>query len=185
MEKIEGTLKKLSKEEYQALTIPYLQWEKKSLTKNFGELIAQPLEPGFGITLGNALRRMLLGAVEGAAVTSVIVKGVNNEFSMLPGVVEDVMQILLNIKELVIRSKDGRSGIMRLQISGEKEIRAQDITHDDNLEIINLDHFIAHVSPGGSLDIEFFVECGRGYQTAKWPIGKSLQEDCRIYLYSI
>src|SRR3990172_10889791 len=137
MEKIEGTLKKLSKEEYQALTIPRLQWEKRSLTKNFGELIAQPLEPGFGITLGNALRRILLGAVEGAAVTSVIVKGVNNEFATLPGVIEDVMQILLNIKEIVVRSKDGRPGNMRLSVTGERVIRAGDITSDDNLEIIN------------------------------------------------
>ena len=185
MEKIEGTLKKLSKEEYQALTIPYLQWEKKSLTKNFGELVAQPLEPGFGITLGNALRRVLLGAVEGAAVTSVIVKGVNNEFSTLPGIVEDVMQILLNIKEIVVRSKDGRPGKMKLQVTDEAVAKAGDIVCDENLEIVNASHIVAHVAPGGSIDIEFFVECGRGYQPAPWPIGQALQEDGRIYLDSM
>ena len=71
--------------DYQPLTIPRLSWDKKALTESFGELVAQPLEPGFGITLGNALRRVLLGGIEGAAVTSVIIKGVNNEFSVLPG----------------------------------------------------------------------------------------------------
>lgn len=172
----------MDKVEYQALTIPRLQWDKKSITKTFGRLVAQPLEPGFGITLGNSLRRVLLGAVEGAAVTSVIIKGVNNEFSSLPGVIEDVMHILLNIKEVVVRSSDGRPGKMRLHIDGEATVHASDIESDDNIEIINGDHVIAHIAPGGSLDIEFFVEPGRGYQAAQWPIGTSLQSDNRIYL---
>lgn len=172
----------MNKQEYKALTIPRLSWEKKTLTSKYGELLAQPLEPGFGITLGNAVRRILLGAVEGAAVTSVIVKGINNEFSTLTGVVEDVMQLLLNIKDIVVRSKDGRPGKMRLHIQGERVARASDIVADDNLEIINGDQLIAHVAGDGVLDIEFFVESGRGYQAARWPIGKAIQEDGRIYL---
>ncbi len=172
----------MDKTEYKPLTIPKLNWEKRSLTDSYGELIAQPLEPGFGITLGNALRRILLGAVEGSAVTSVIIKGVNNEFSSLPGVVEDAMQIVLNIKEIIIRNKEGLPGSMKLRVQGEAVARVSDITADDHLELVNKDHVIAHVAKGGDLEIEFFVESGRGYQPAQWPAGKSLQEDDRVYL---
>lgn len=168
--------------EYQALTIPKVKWDTKNLTKNYGEFVAQPLEPGFGITLGNALRRTMLSSVEGAAITSVIIKGVNNEFSSLPNIVEDVMQIALNLKEVVIQSKDGKPGKMKLKFEGEGVAKVGDIEADKNLELVNKDHVIAHVSEGGSLEIEFFVESGRGYQPAKWPIGKALQDDNRIYL---
>src|SRR5712675_1888533 len=98
------------KREYKPLIIPHLKWEKKTLSETCGELVVQPLEPGFGITIGNSLRRILLSSVEGYAITSVVVKGVNNEFSAIPGVVEDAMQLVLNIKNIVIRGKDGRSG---------------------------------------------------------------------------
>jgi len=172
----------MEKAEYRPLIIPKLTWNKKTLTKKYGELVAQPLEPGFGVTLGNALRRVLLGGVEGCAVTSVIINKVNNEFSMVPGVVEDTMQILLNIKGIVIRSKDGKAGTMRLKVSGEETAHASHMTGDANLEVINPDHVIAHVAPDGELEIEFFIEPGRGYQQAQWPAGKALQEDGRIYL---
>lgn len=148
----------------------------------FGEVVAQPLEPGFGVTLGNALRRVLLGGIEGAAVTSIIVKGVNNEFSVLPGVVQDVMQLSLNIKQIVVRSKDGKPGKMFLSVQKEGVVRVSDIKADANLELVNGDHILAHVSPAGTLDIEFFVEPGRGYRPAQWPEGKTLQDDNRIYL---
>ena len=172
----------MDKKEYKPLTIPLLSWNKKTLSDTFGELIAQPLEPGFGITLGNALRRVLLGGVEGSAVTSVIIKGVNNEFSSLQGVVEDAMQIVLNIKEIVVRNKQGKPGKMHLVVKGESVARVADINADDHLELVNKDHVIAYVAPTGILDIEFFVEPGRGYQPAQWPAGKQLQEDGRIYL---
>lgn len=172
----------MDKKEYKPLTIPRLSWNKKTINNTFGELVAQPLEPGFGITLGNALRRVLLGGVEGSAVTSVIIKGVNNEFSSLPGVVEDTMQVVLNIKQIVIRNKEGRAGSMHLKIKGEGIARVSDIQADDHLELVNGDHIIAHVAPGGELDIQFFVETGRGYRAAQWPVGQALQEDGRIYL---
>ena len=168
--------------EYQSLTIPRLEWNAKTITPEFGELVGQPLEPGFGITLGNALRRVLLGGVEGAAVTSIIVKGVNNEFTSIPGVVEDAMQLCLNVKQIVVRSKDGQPGKMRLTVQGEAPARVADIQVDDNLELVNKDHVLAQVAKGGTLDIEFFVEPGRGYKEAQWPEGKTLQEDDRIYL---
>jgi len=172
----------MAKKEYKPLTIPKITWNKKELTETFGEIIAEPMETGFGITLGNALRRILLGGVEGAAVTSVIIKNVNNEFSSIPGVVEDTMQLVLNIKEIIVKTKDGLPGKMRLQISGEKTVTVGDIIADENLELINKDHVVAQVAVDGELDIEFFVESGRGYQAAQWPAGKALQEDSRIYL---
>jgi len=172
----------IKEKEYQVLTIPKLTWDKKSLTETFGELVAQPLEPGFGHTLGNALRRILLGAVEGTAVTSVIINNVNNEFSAIPGIVEDAMQVVLNCKEIVIRNTDGRPGKMRLRKSGESIATVGDIQADEHLELINKDHVIAHIAAGGELDMEFFVENGRGYQPAQWPQGKSYQEDGRIYI---
>jgi DNA-directed RNA polymerase subunit alpha len=134
------------------------------------------------MTLGNALRRTLLGGVEGSAVTSVIIDGVNNEFSTLPGVVEDTMQLVLNIKEIIVRNTTGEPGTMRLALSGEATARVADIQADAHLELINLDHVIGHVSPKGTLQIEFFVEPGRGYQAAQWPVGQPLQKDNRIYL---
>lgn len=171
----------MSKKKYQSLTIPKLGWIKETLSNSFGEIIAQPLEPGFGITLGNALRRVLLGGVEGSAVTSIIIKGVNNEFSSLHGVVEDTMQLLLNIKELVVKNSTGQPGKMYLNFKGQGIATAGDITTDEHLELVNKEHVLAHVSHDGELEIEFFVESGRGYRPANWP-SKALQEDNRIYL---
>lgn len=171
----------MSKKKYQPLTIPVLSWVKETLADNFGEIIAQPLEPGFGITLGNALRRILLGGIEGSAVTSVIIKGVNNEFSSLPGVLEDTMQLLLNIKELVIKNSTGQPGKMFLKSKAKDTVKASDIVTDEHLQIINKDHVIAHLATDGELDIEFFVESGRGYKAANWP-NKAIQEDNRIYI---
>lgn len=172
----------MDSKEYRPLTVPKLSWNKKLINVTFGELTAQPLEPGFGITLGNALRRALLGGVEGSAVTSVIIKGVTNEFSPLSGVVEDAMQVILNIKEIVIRNTDGKPGTMRLRVTGAGQARVANIEADAHLELINTDHVIATVADGGELDIEMFVETGRGYRAAQWPVGQALQEDGRIYL---
>ncbi len=172
----------MDKKEYKPLIIPKLKWNKKELSNTFGELTAEPLEPGFGMTLGSAIRRILLGGVEGSAITSVIIKGVNNEFSSVAGVIEDTMQIILNIKEIVVRNKEGIPGKMHLHFKGEGAARVADIKTDDHIELVNPDHVIAHVGPDGELDITFFVESGRGYQRAQWPLDKSLQEDDRIYL---
>ncbi|MEX0849492.1 MAG: DNA-directed RNA polymerase subunit alpha [Candidatus Dependentiae bacterium] len=172
----------MDKKEYKPLIIPKLKWNKKELSNTYGELTAEPLEPGFGMTLGNAIRRILLGGVEGSAITSVIIKGVNNEFSSVAGVIEDTMQIILNIKEIVVRNKDGIPGKMHLNFKGEGTVYVSDIETDDHLELVNPDHVIAHVGPDSELDITFFVESGRGYQRAQWPMDKSLQEDNRIYI---
>ena len=125
----------MNKKEYHPLIIPKLSWNKKVLTDTYGELIAQPLETGFGTTLGNALRRVLLGGIEGSAVTSVIIKGVNNEFSTLPGVIEDAMQLILNIKGIIIRNKDGKPGSMRLKVKGESAATVADIQADESFRV--------------------------------------------------
>lgn len=172
----------MNKKEWQPLTIPRVMWNKQTLSATFGELVAEPLDPGFGMTLGNALRRVLLGSVEGSAVTAVTISGVNNEFSSLPGVVEDTMQVVLNIKDIVIHNKTGQPGTMRMRVEGESVATVAHIQADDHLELINKDHVIAHVAAGGVLDIEFTVESGRGYRVAKWPVGQAPHKDERIYL---
>lgn len=174
----------MSKSVYKPLTLPTLGWDKKTMSSTFGKLVAQPLESGFGVTLGNALRRVLLGAIEGSAVTAVIIKGVNNEFATIPGVVEDAMQLILNIKQIVIKNKENLPGSMKLSVSGSQKdvVTVGDIFPDAHLELINKDHVIAHLAKDGQLDIEFFVESGRGYQLAQWPVGTALTEDGRMYL---
>lgn len=172
----------MNKKTYKPLTIPNVSWNKSTLTETFGELEVQPLEPGFGITLGNTIRRVLLGGVEGSAVASVIIKGVNNEFTSLSGVEEDTMQILLNIKQIVVRNADGTPGKMHLSVSKAGVVTAGDIETDKHLEIVNKDHVIAHVASKGELEITFFIETGRGYLPAQWPEGKPLQEDGKIYI---
>lgn len=167
---------------YKPLTLPKLHWEMSDTPETYGELVVQPLEPGFGVTLGNALRRVALSSVEGSAVTSVIIKGVNNEFSTLKGVEEDVLHILLNIKELVVKNSTGQPGKMTLSVKGKNRAQASDITGDSHLSVLNKDHVIAHLAQDGELEVEFFVEAGRGYESAKWPQGVSLQADNRIYL---
>lgn len=170
---------------YKPLTLPSLSWNKKVSSEDFGELVVQPLEPGFGITLGNALRRVLLASVEGSAVSSVIIKGVNNEFSTIKGVNEDTLSVLLNIKGLIVKNKTGQPGRMHLSVKGPGVATAGSIKADDHLEVLNKDHLIANLGRDADLEIEFFIETGRGYRTAQWPFGKSVQEDNRIYLESM
>src|SRR5438445_10426815 len=119
--------------EYKPLIIPQLKWEKKTLSETCGELVVQPLEPGFGITIGNSLRRILLSGVEGSAITSVIIKSVNNEFSAITGVVEDAMQVLLSIKNIAIRNKEGKPGKRRLTKKGDGAVTVADTVGDDQL----------------------------------------------------
>jgi len=167
---------------YKQLTIPKLVWDKKLLTNMTGTLIVQPLEPGFGITLGNALRRVLLASIEGSSVTSFIIKGVNNEFAVVPGMVEDALQLGLNIKEIVVKSTNGLPGRMSIKKYTSGPVTVADIVADTHLELINKDHFIGTIAMNGSCEIEFFVENGRGYQVAQWSQDKPYQEDGRIYI---
>jgi len=167
---------------YKPLILPKITWNTKVCSPTFGELVAQPLEPGYGITLGNSLRRIMLSSIEGSAVTSLIIKGVNNEFSTLKGVVEDSLHVLLNIKGIVIKNTTGLPGKLYLSKKGEGPVKVADIKTDDHLSVVNKDHVLAHLAADGELEIEFFVENGRGYLPAQWPLGQSIQADGRIYL---
>ncbi|PCI73715.1 DNA-directed RNA polymerase subunit alpha [Candidatus Dependentiae bacterium] len=172
----------MQRKSYKSLTIPQLQWDASQSSDLTGELIVEPLEAGFGITLGNALRRVMLSSVEGSAVTSIVIKGINNEFSTVKGVIEDVLHMILNIKGIVIKNNTGEPGKMTLNCSGEMVAKSGDIIADDHLEVLNKDHIIANLGKDAELSIEFAVEMGRGYVAAQWPRGESLQEDGRIYI---
>ncbi|MBO7665692.1 MAG: DNA-directed RNA polymerase subunit alpha [Aeriscardovia sp.] len=127
----------------------------------------EPLEPGFGYTLGNSLRRALLSSIPGAAVTSVRISGALHEFTTLPGVKEDVTEIILNVKGIVLTSEYDEPVVMYLRKSGEGEVTAGDITPPAGVTICNPDYHIATLAEDGELEIEFTVERGRGYVSAE------------------
>jgi len=147
---------------------PRIEVEETSDTGDYARIVATPLPPGFGITLGNALRRVLLSSLTGAAVTSVRIDGVLHEFSTIPNVREDTIEFLLNVKELRLRALSDRPGTLILEISGrEGPITAADLAAPEHYEIVNPDLYLATVdSPDGRLYVEFNVEQGRGYVPA-------------------
>jgi len=134
----------------------------------YGKFIAEPLERGYGVTLGNALRRVLLSSIEGAAVTNIRIEGVLHEFSTIPGVKEDVPEIILNIKNLVLRSYSKTPRKIYIKEKGEKEVKARDLIVDESIEIINPDlHIATLTSPDAKLEIEMEVGRGRGFVPAE------------------
>ena len=136
-------------------------------TETYGRFVAEPLEKGFGVTLGNALRRVLLSSLPGAAVTWAMINGVQHEFSTIPHVKEDTIDFLLNVKAIRLRHLAQRSGKLRLEAEGERQIRAGDIQQSADFEIVNPDLYLATLdSPKAKLDVEFNVEIGRGYVPA-------------------
>ena len=143
-----------------------LQYERETLTDRFGRFHAQPFERGFGTTIGNALRRVLLSSIEGAAVTAVKIDGVLHEFSPITGVVEDATDIILNLKQIPLRMHVDHTKTLLLRVDKPGEITAGDIETDADLEILDPKVHIATVSEGGSLNIEMRVNRGRGYVSA-------------------
>lgn len=137
------------------------------LTYNYGKFIAEPLSRGFGITLGNSLRRVLLSSLRGAAVTAVKVDGVLHEFSTIPGVVEDVTQIVLNLKEIRFRLFDDGPVTLYLDSKSMGEVTAADIQPNSRVEIMNPDQHIATLDKNGELKMEIYVDTGRGYVPAE------------------
>jgi DNA-directed RNA polymerase subunit alpha len=133
----------------------------------FGRFVAEPLEKGFGITLGNALRRVLLSYLPGAAVNMVAIEGIQHEFSTIPNVKEDMMELLLNIKALRIKALTNRGGKLNLEVTGERKVYAADIQPSVEFEITNPDLYLATLdSPEARLEIEMDIELGRGYSPA-------------------
>jgi len=136
------------------------------LTDRYGKFEAKPLERGYGMTLGNSIRRILLSSLQGAAVTSVKMDGVLHEFSTVPGVREDVANIILNIKQLKLKHHGDSVETITLDESGEKDVTAADIKTTQNIEILNPDLHIASLGPSGKLKIEMVVKMGKGYVPA-------------------
>ncbi|MFB3850431.1 MAG: DNA-directed RNA polymerase subunit alpha [Acidobacteriota bacterium] len=135
----------------------------KTLANTYGEFVLQPLERGWGTTLGNALRRVLLSSIEGSAVTAVQINGVLHEFTSISGVKEDVTDIILNIKGIHLINHSDEPQIIKLKVKGPANVKAGDIQHDSNIEIVNKDLHIATVNEEGSLDMKMIVNKGRGY----------------------
>ena len=153
-----------------------LEYERDTLTNQYGRFYAQPFERGFGTTIGNALRRVLLSSIEGAAVTAVKIDGVLHEFSPIQGVVEDATDIILNLKQVPIKIHVDRVKTLYLKTSKFGEVKAGDIETDADVEILEPDVHIATVADGGSLNMELRVKRGRGYVSAD----KNFEEDLGI-----
>ena len=143
-----------------------LDYDPETLTPNYGRFIAQPFERGFGTTIGNALRRVLLSSIEGAAITAVKIEGVLHEFSSLPGVVEDVTDIILNLKQIPIKMHTNDEKILTLDVSRKGKVTAADLQGDSAIEILDPDAPIATLSENGRLQMEMRVSTGRGYVSA-------------------
>jgi DNA-directed RNA polymerase subunit alpha len=138
------------------------------VTPTHGAFVIEPLDRGFGHTYGNSLRRVLLSTIEGTAVTSVKIEGVAHEFSSIKGVREDVTDIILNLKGVVIRSEGAHgTGVLRLEKDGPAEVRAGDIAETDSLKVLNKDHFICSVAKGGRFSAELTIGQGHGYVPAE------------------
>ncbi len=144
-----------------------LEADKKTLTNTYGKFVAEPFERGFAKTIGNALRRHLLSSIQGAAVTAVKFDGVYHEFSTIPKVREDVSDIILNIKELMIKLNVDQPKTIFIHAEGKGEVRAKDIKADADVEILNPEHLIATLDKGGKLDFEMVIKKGRGYIPAE------------------
>ena len=132
-------------------------------SNNFGKFELEPLERGFGITLGNALRRVMLSSMPGSAIVAVKIDGVMHEFQTIEGIVEDVTTIVLNLKNIVVKNYSEEEKVLHLNVSEERVVTANDIVCDSDIEIVNKDQVIATIAAGGKLDMELVVANGRGY----------------------
>ena len=134
---------------------------------NYAKFVCEPLERGYGMTIGNSLRRILLSSLPGAAITSIKIEGAVHEFSTIPGVVEDVPEIIVNLKNVRLKLHDNNEQTIRIDFKGEGEVTAGDIITDSSVEVLNPEVHIAQVADGGHLSIEMTVDRGRGYNTAE------------------
>jgi len=135
-------------------------------TNGYGKFVIEPLERGFGVTLGNALRRVLLSSLQGAAITAVRIDGVLHEFSTLPGVIEDVTEVILNLKQVRLKLHGDGPKKGTFELNGKGEVRAGSLQIDSDVEVLNPDHHIATLNRDGDLRMEVEINGGRGYQSA-------------------
>ncbi|MDO8794190.1 MAG: DNA-directed RNA polymerase subunit alpha [Vicinamibacterales bacterium] len=153
-----------------------LEFERETLTDRFGRFYAQPFERGFGTTIGNSLRRVLLSSIEGAAITAVKIDGVLHEFSPIPGVVEDATDIILNLKQIPLKIHSDATKTLIVKVDKPGVVRAKDIQLDQDVEVLEPEAHIATVSSGGKLHMELRMKRGRGYIAAD----KNFDEDLGI-----
>ena len=150
--------------EFEKPNIKCLEIDKEN---NYGKFVCEPLERGYGITIGNSLRRILLSSLPGSAIKSVKIDGAEHEFTTIPNVVEDVPEIILNLKMVRLKLDKNEEKNLRIDFKGEGEVKAGDIITDGTVEILNPDLHIATVSKGGTLHMEMVADMGRGYNTAE------------------
>ncbi len=155
----------------------FLEPDYETLTETYGRFKAQPFERGYGITIGNSLRRILLSSITGAAITAVRISGVLHEFSTIPGVVEDVTHIILNIKTIPLKLKVNEPRRMTLKVVGPAEVKSGDIVHDSDVEILDPNVHIATLDVDGKLEMEMVVKNNRGYITADQNFDSDLSVD--------
>ncbi len=145
------------------MDINIIKIKVEDLSDNYGRFIIEPLEKGYGVTLGNSIRRALLSSMWGAAATAIRIEGISHEFDTIPGVKEDVIEIILNIKELVVKIFTDEPQILKLKVKGKKTVTAAGITPNINVEILNPDLKIATLSKDAKLNMEIVIEKGMGY----------------------
>src|SRR5881394_3846147 len=146
--------------------------DRATVTDTYGKFYVEPFERGFGMTIGNSLRRILLSSLEGSAITKVKIQGVQHEISTITGVVEDVTDIILNIKSLVVKNLSDQPKTIRIQKHEAGAVRGVDVQHDETVQIINPEHHIATLTSDVPFVMEMTVENGRGYRTADENAGK-------------
>jgi DNA-directed RNA polymerase subunit alpha len=144
-----------------------IEIDQKKYSKFYGKFICEPLERGFGITIGNSLRRILLASLQGSAIVSVQFNGVRHEFSTIPGALEDVTDIILNLKEVKLKIADAEEAVIHLSRKGKGEVKAGDIETGELVEILNPEHHIATLNKEAKLDMEMVVKTGKGYVPAE------------------
>ncbi len=140
--------------------------EEDTATETYARFVADPFESGFGHTIGNSLRRVLLSSLEGAAITSIKVAGAQHEFAALPGVIEDMTDIVLNLKQVKFKHHSKEPRVLKIDVNKEGPVTAGDITEDTAYEVVNKDHVICHLDRKTHFDCEFEVEVGRGFRIA-------------------
>jgi len=140
--------------------------DRRTLTSTYGKFVAEPFERGFGTTIGNSLRRILLSSLEGSAVTRVKLHGAQHEFTTLPGVVEDVTDIVLNVKSLVVKNHSQQPRVLRIEKNSKGVVTGADVQTDDQVEVINKDHVLATLTDDVPFVMEVVVDTGRGYVPA-------------------
>ena len=150
--------------EFEKPNIKCLEIDK---VNHYGKFVCEPLEKGYGVTIGNSLRRILLSSLPGCAIKGVKIEGAQHEFAIIPNVVEDVSELILNLKMVRLKFDKNEEKSLRIEFDGEGEVKAKDIITDGTVEILNPDLHIATVSKGGKFHVDMIADTGRGYNTAE------------------